>query len=49
MKAEGIFRVNAENSQEISVREMLNKGVVPHGIDVHCLASLIKVQSVCQI
>lgn len=43
MQAEGIFRINAENSQEEYVRDQLNKGVVPHGIDVHCLAGLIKV------
>ena len=43
LKAEGIFRINAENSQEESVRKQLNKGVVPHGIDVHCLSGLIKV------
>ncbi|XP_044503928.1 rho GTPase-activating protein 3-like [Mangifera indica] len=42
LKAEGIFRINAENSQEEYVRNQLNKGVVPHGIDVHCLAGLIK-------
>ncbi|KAK6137045.1 hypothetical protein DH2020_029212 [Rehmannia glutinosa] len=42
LKAEGIFRINAENSQEENVRNQLNKGVVPHGIDVHCLAGLIK-------
>ncbi|GMI85858.1 ROP guanosine triphosphatase (GTPase)-activating protein 3 [Hibiscus trionum] len=42
LKAEGIFRINAENSQEEYVRNKLNKGVVPHGIDVHCLAGLIK-------
>ncbi|XP_044493205.1 rho GTPase-activating protein 3 [Mangifera indica] len=42
LKAEGIFRINAENSQEEFVRNQLNKGVVPHGIDVHCLAGLIK-------
>lgn len=42
LKAEGIFRINAENSQEEYVREQLNKGAVPHGIDVHCLAGLIK-------
>ncbi|BFG22239.1 hypothetical protein CerSpe_085130 [Prunus speciosa] len=42
LKAEGIFRINAENSQEERVRDQLNKGVVPHGIDVHCLAGLIK-------
>ncbi|KAK9161083.1 hypothetical protein Syun_007424 [Stephania yunnanensis] len=42
LQAEGIFRVNAENSQEESVRDQLNRGIVPHGIDVHCLAGLIK-------
>lgn len=43
MQAEGIFRINAENGQEEYVREQLNRGVVPDGIDVHCLAGLIKV------
>ncbi|XP_019199153.1 PREDICTED: rho GTPase-activating protein 5-like [Ipomoea nil] len=42
LQAEGIFRINAENSQEEYVREQLNRGVVPDGIDVHCLAGLIK-------
>ncbi|XP_022979297.1 rho GTPase-activating protein 5-like isoform X1 [Cucurbita maxima] len=42
LKAEGIFRINAENSQEEFVRTQLNSGVVPRGIDVHCLAGLIK-------
>ncbi|KAI3694012.1 hypothetical protein L1987_76970 [Smallanthus sonchifolius] len=42
LQAEGIFRINAENSQEQDVRKQLNKGSVPHGIDVHCLAGLIK-------
>ncbi|XP_057721016.1 rho GTPase-activating protein 5-like [Arachis stenosperma] len=42
LQAEGIFRINAENGQEESVREQLNRGVVPEGIDVHCLAGLIK-------
>lgn len=42
LQAEGIFRINAENSQEEFVREQLNRGVVPNGIDVHCLAGLIK-------
>ncbi|KAE8697192.1 Rho GTPase-activating protein 3 [Hibiscus syriacus] len=42
LKAEGIFRINAENSQEEYVRDELNKGVVPRGINVHCLAGLIK-------
>lgn len=45
LKAEGIFRINAENSQEERVRNQLNSGVVPHGIDVHCLAGLIKVNT----
>ncbi|BAT85878.1 hypothetical protein VIGAN_04347500 [Vigna angularis var. angularis] len=42
LQAEGIFRINAENGQEEFVREELNRGVVPDGIDVHCLAGLIK-------
>ncbi|XP_027349289.1 rho GTPase-activating protein 5-like [Abrus precatorius] len=42
LQAEGIFRINAENSQEEFVREQLNRGVVPNDIDVHCLAGLIK-------
>ena len=45
LKAEGIFRINAENSQEESVRNQLNKGIVPEGIDVHCSAGLIKVST----
>ncbi|XP_022864348.1 rho GTPase-activating protein 4-like, partial [Olea europaea var. sylvestris] len=40
--AEGIFRINAENGQEEFVREQLNNGKVPHNIEVHCLAGLIK-------
>ncbi|KAG0458801.1 hypothetical protein HPP92_021929 [Vanilla planifolia] len=40
--SEGIFRINAENGQELLVREQLNKGIVPHGVDLHCLAGLIK-------
>lgn len=44
VQAEGIFRINAENSQEEFVRNQLNAGVVPEGIDLHCLAGLIKVQ-----
>lgn len=43
LQAEGIFRINAENSQEEFVRDHLNSGTVPDGIDVHCLAGLIKV------
>lgn len=42
LQAEGIFRINAENSEEEHVREQLNRGIVPDGIDVHCLAGLIK-------
>ncbi|OVA12547.1 CRIB domain [Macleaya cordata] len=42
LKAEGIFRINPENSQEEHVRGQLNKGIVPDDIDVHCLAGLIK-------
>ncbi|PIN22525.1 hypothetical protein CDL12_04760 [Handroanthus impetiginosus] len=42
LQAEGIFRINAGNSQEENVRNQLNKGVVPPGIDVHCLSGLIK-------
>ncbi|GMI85797.1 hypothetical protein like AT4G03100 [Hibiscus trionum] len=42
LKAEGIFRINAENSQEELVRDQLNRGIVPDDIDVHCLAGLIK-------
>lgn len=42
LQAEGIFRINAENTEEESVRNHLNRGVVPRGIDVHCLAGLIK-------
>lgn len=43
MQAEGIFRITGGNSQEELVREQLNRGIVPGGIDVHCLAGLIKV------
>ncbi|XP_019188599.1 PREDICTED: rho GTPase-activating protein 2-like [Ipomoea nil] len=42
LKAEGIFRINPENSQEEHVRDQLNRGIVPVDIDVHCLAGLIK-------
>ncbi|KAK2640750.1 hypothetical protein Ddye_022513 [Dipteronia dyeriana] len=42
LQAEGIFRINADNSQEEYVREQLNRGVIPEGIDLHCLAGLIK-------
>ncbi|TVU27997.1 hypothetical protein EJB05_19503 [Eragrostis curvula] len=40
--AEGIFRINADNSQELYVRDQLNRGIVPEGVDLHCLAGLIK-------
>ncbi|KAJ4779053.1 Rho GTPase-activating protein gacA [Rhynchospora pubera] len=42
LKAEGIFRINPENSQEEHVRAQLNRGIVPDDMDVHCLAGLIK-------
>ncbi|CAL0320592.1 unnamed protein product [Lupinus luteus] len=42
LKAEGIFRINPENSQEEHVRDQLNRGIVPDDIEVHCLAGLIK-------
>lgn len=42
-QAEGIFRINPENSHEEHVREQLNKGIVPPDIDIHALAGLIKV------
>ncbi|XP_063939078.1 rho GTPase-activating protein 2 [Daucus carota subsp. sativus] len=42
LKAEGIFRINPENSKEEHVRDQLNRGIVPEDIDVHCLAGLIK-------
>ncbi|KAK0580293.1 hypothetical protein LWI29_000404 [Acer saccharum] len=42
LKAEGIFRINPENSQEEHVRDQLNRGIVPDNIEVHCLAGLIK-------
>uniref|UniRef100_A0A0D9VJI1 Rho-GAP domain-containing protein n=1 Tax=Leersia perrieri TaxID=77586 RepID=A0A0D9VJI1_9ORYZ len=42
LQAEGIFRINADNSQELYVREQLNMGVVPDGVDMHCLTGLIK-------
>ncbi|CAN4108482.1 unnamed protein product [Withania somnifera] len=43
LHVEGIFRINAENSQGETVRNQLNsRGIVPFGIDVHCLAGLIK-------
>ncbi|KAL9257977.1 Rho GTPase-activating protein 1-like protein [Drosera capensis] len=42
LQAEGIFRINAENSQEEFVRDGLNRGIIPENIDVHCLAGLIK-------
>ncbi|KAI7734972.1 hypothetical protein M8C21_020762, partial [Ambrosia artemisiifolia] len=42
LQVEGIFRINGENGQEEYIRKQLNKGFVPHGVDVHCLAGLIK-------
>ncbi|KAF6176593.1 hypothetical protein GIB67_034455 [Kingdonia uniflora] len=42
LKAEGVFRINPENSKEEHVRDQLNRGIVPDDIDVHCLAGLIK-------
>ncbi|XP_075484679.1 rho GTPase-activating protein 1-like [Primulina tabacum] len=42
LQAEGIFRITAGNSQEEYVRDQLNRGVIPDGVDVHCLAGLIK-------
>ncbi|XP_076954537.1 rho GTPase-activating protein 5-like [Bidens hawaiensis] len=42
LQAEGIFRINGENGQEEYIRKQLNKGFVPHGVDVHCLAGLVK-------
>ncbi|KAL8513487.1 hypothetical protein ACS0TY_012813 [Phlomoides rotata] len=42
LEAEGIFRINPDNSKEEHVKEQLNKGIVADEIDVHCLASLIK-------
>ncbi|KAI7755278.1 hypothetical protein M8C21_002423 [Ambrosia artemisiifolia] len=42
LQAEGIFRINPDNNQEEDLRNQLNSGVVPDGIDVHCLAGLIK-------
>ncbi|KAK7404846.1 hypothetical protein VNO78_05852 [Psophocarpus tetragonolobus] len=42
LQAEGIFRINADNSQEEYVRDQLNRGLVPEDVDIHCLAGLIK-------
>ncbi|KAI3904601.1 hypothetical protein MKW98_014781 [Papaver atlanticum] len=42
LRTEGIFRINPENTQEKYVRDQLNRGVVKQGIDVHCVAGLIK-------
>eukprot|EP00252_Welwitschia_mirabilis_P020276 TRINITY_DN4935_c0_g1_i1.p1 TRINITY_DN4935_c0_g1~~TRINITY_DN4935_c0_g1_i1.p1 ORF type:complete len:270 (-),score=41.17 TRINITY_DN4935_c0_g1_i1:497-1306(-) len=42
LKVEGIFRINAENGQEQTMRSHINKGVVPNNIAPHCLAGLIK-------
>jgi len=46
LQAEGIFRINPENSEEKDLRNQLNKGIIPDDIDVHCLAALIKVWNV---
>ncbi|KAL6997105.1 Rho GTPase-activating protein 2 [Sarracenia purpurea var. burkii] len=40
--AEGIFRINPENSHKEEVRGQLNRGIAPDDNDVHCLAWLIK-------
>lgn len=42
LRVEGIFRITAENGQEEHVRDQLNNGIILDGIDVHCLAGLIK-------
>ncbi|CAO2824016.1 unnamed protein product [Amaranthus hypochondriacus] len=42
LQAEGIFRINPDNGQEESVRDQLNRGLIPDDVDVHCLAGLIK-------
>ncbi|TKW19045.1 hypothetical protein SEVIR_5G472000v4 [Setaria viridis] len=43
LAAEGIFRITADGAQEQRARDQLNNsGVVPDGVDVHCLAGLIK-------
>ncbi|CAN1252107.1 Rho GTPase-activating protein 1 [Linum perenne] len=41
-QVEGIFRISAENGQEENIRDQLNEGVVPEGVNLHCLAGLIK-------
>jgi hypothetical protein len=47
LRAEGIFRVAADGAQEQYARDQLNNsGVVPDGVDVHCIAGLIKVPTV---
>ncbi|KAK9674583.1 hypothetical protein RND81_12G242300 [Saponaria officinalis] len=42
LQAEGIFRINPDNGQEESVRDQLNRGLLPEDVDVHSLAGLIK-------
>lgn len=42
LQAEGIFRINPENSQEENLRVWLNRGIIPNNVDVHCLAGQIK-------
>jgi hypothetical protein len=45
LAAEGVFRIAADGAQEQRARDQLNSsGVVPDGVDVHCLAGLIKVR-----
>ncbi|GAA0145268.1 cytoskeletal protein [Lithospermum erythrorhizon] len=42
LQMEGIFRITGDNGQEKDIRNQMNTGIVPHGIDVHCIAGLIK-------
>lgn len=43
LAAEGIFRIAGDGGQERRAREQLSSsGEVPEGVDVHCLAGLIK-------
>ncbi|KAL9397446.1 hypothetical protein Peur_011699 [Populus x canadensis] len=35
LKAEGVFRLNPENSQEKHARDQLNRGIVPDDTSVH--------------
>lgn len=36
----GNFQITAGNSQGGYVRDILNRGVIPEGMDLHCLAGL---------